>query len=329
MRPTWHSQYITGLSLTRVHRRACCLLALATATIGVGCNSSSTPTKEGNDRQSDGSSASSIATPSEASTDPNQPQSHGSTSTSDGGDADGEENAESPSLGSPAASGADASAHDSVAPGIDASARDPVAPSRDASAHDPDPSSSIDAGSRDVDVNAPAEGSSIDGGAKFALLEQARADYRSWEPRTDAPVHISADIFSLCRTPSASEDAFVESVHGEELALQDWLNPAALETLAAFEAATTEDEAAPSFPVGATIVKEKLVGGGGEYELAALGFMIKREPGFDAANADWQFGYWDARDGMSSSAEEQASCGACHAFSATDFVYLDASWRLP
>jgi len=125
----------------------------------------------------------------------------------------------------------------------------------------------------------------------------------------------------LCRLPTAAEEAFVDSEHGDSLYLLDWLNQEALQGFAAGDGAP--------FPVGAAIVKEKLVLTGADYELAALGMMVKREAGFDAARGDWQFGYWSTEAGLLAGADENAYCGGCHASSTTDFVFLDESWRLP
>lgn len=187
--------------------------------------------------------------------------------------------------------------------------------------------SAADPGDGGDDQGEAAPSSNVDAGSALALLEQARADYRSWQTRTEMPVSISAEIFSLCRPPSVLEEAFVESVHSE-LALLDWLNPRAEDAMAVFE--STARLAEPrEFPVGATIVKEKLAHAKVGYELAALGLMIKREPGFNPSYGDWQFGYWDTTNGLTAGSDEQAYCGDCHAFADTDFVYVDDSWRRP
>jgi hypothetical protein len=194
------------------------------------------------------------------------------------------------------------------------------------------PTNHVDASNpSDTAAVSPSGGSDAgDGGSTTRLLEHARADYKAWETRTTEPVHISAEIFGLCRAPSAGEDAFVESVHGRELALLDWLNEEAQAGISSFESATSEKTATPRvFPVGATIVKEKLAQGTGKYELAALGIMIKRAPGFDAANGDWQFGYWEPALGLDAEPATQIYCGECHALAGTDFVYVDDTWRQP
>jgi hypothetical protein len=144
--------------------------------------------------------------------------------------------------------------------------------------------------------------------------------YLGWTRHSAEPQAISSEIFSLCRLPTPAEHAFVESKHGDNLFLLDWLNDAAAR---GFE---TRDSA--PFPPGAAIVKQKLTSNGrGELVLFALGLMIKHEPGFDPAHADWEFGYWTESEGLSAGAAGAAACGGCHASSKTDFVFLDQSWR--
>jgi hypothetical protein len=154
-----------------------------------------------------------------------------------------------------------------------------------------------------------------------ASIEASLLHYREWQPRTAAPVNVSSEIFTLCRSPTLSENAFVDSEHGESRMLMDWLNPAAR---AGFEVLGDQ-----GFAPGAAIVKEKLSyrEGGVEPELVAIGIMLKHEPGFDSENGDWEFAYWEEAPGLIDGPEQSAYCAACHASSATDFVFLDDSWR--
>jgi hypothetical protein len=153
-------------------------------------------------------------------------------------------------------------------------------------------------------------------------VERAIADYRTWQPRTAQPIAISAEIFSLCRLPTLPEQQFASSEHGQGRALLDWLTPGAAAGFAA--------QGAAPFSVGAAIVKEKLVTSAAGYALAALGVMIKRPPGFDAAHGDWEFAYWEQAPGLLKGPDEAEYCGGCHAGpGATDFVFLDETWRTP
>jgi hypothetical protein len=190
-------------------------------------------------------------------------------------------------------------------------------PRVDAGTHDAAaaPSGSVDAGHEHTDADA--------GQARGLSLEQALRAYHGWQPRTAEPQAISAEIFSLCRLPSLAEQRFVDSEHGkDQLLLRDWLNPAAARGVAA--------GGVPRFELDSAIVKQKLrQAPDGSSEVAALGLMIKRAPGFDPAHGDWEYGYWEAASGLSSGPESQRHCGDCHAGSPTDHVYLDDRWRLP
>jgi len=152
-------------------------------------------------------------------------------------------------------------------------------------------------------------------------LQEAMQQYKTWTKRQAEPRAISAEIFALCRAPSAAETAFVDSVHGKSLALLDWLNEPAVRGFTA--------GGKPAFPVGAAIVKQKLVGTGADARVAALGLMVKRQAGFDPAHGDWEFGYWEEAPGLASGAAVANACGGCHASSASDFVFVDQGWRAP
>jgi len=152
-------------------------------------------------------------------------------------------------------------------------------------------------------------------------MQTLLTEYRGWQPRTDAPINVSADIFTLCRSPTLAENAFTESEHGESRMLMDWLNSAAH---AGFESLGDS-----GFAPGAAIVKEKLSyrAGGVAPELVAIGIMLKHEPGFDSENGDWEFAYWEEEPGLIDGPDQSAYCAGCHASSPTDFVFLDDSWR--
>jgi hypothetical protein len=151
-------------------------------------------------------------------------------------------------------------------------------------------------------------------------LASVQQSYLRWTRHTEKPQAISSEIFSLCRGPSQTEQAFVTSPHGDNLYLLDWLNEAAVRGEAQLGKSP--------FPVGAAIVKEKLTQNeNGTYAVAALGLMLKHEPGFDPSHGDWEFGYWTASAGLSGGVSGAGQCGGCHAASKTDYVYLDQSWR--
>jgi Cytochrome P460 len=163
-------------------------------------------------------------------------------------------------------------------------------------------------------------GDTAAGGSVAAAI----ADYQTWKRRTAEPVPLAADIFGLCRSPSLAERQFLDSEHGiDQRLVLDWLNPGA--------DTAYEHKANLPFPVGAAIVKEKLVRETtGTLALVARGVMIKREPGFDAAHGDWEFAYWEPTAGLLAGPTESKHCGDCHlGAQPTDFVFFDQAWRRP
>jgi hypothetical protein len=170
-----------------------------------------------------------------------------------------------------------------------------------------------DAASADI---ATTDGPSA-GDAASLSFESIIAEYRGWHPLAASPQPISAYIFGLCRAPSLREQAFADSVHGQSRYLLDWANPLAAEGLAR--------KGVPAFAAGSVIVKEKLVGSGdGGFSVVGLGIMVKRELGFDRAQGDWDYAYWEERPGLVHTAEQTVHCGDCHVSAQdTDYVFMD------
>jgi hypothetical protein len=207
----------------------------------------------------------------------------------------------------------------SVADAGTADAADADAGNRDGSATD---SANPDLPDAAFDGNAGlADAVDVAAAGNAPTLASIMTEYSTWTKRTAAPVAISSEIFALCRAPTTAEQQFVGSVHGNNRALLDWLNPAAASGIAAGGTAP--------FAVGAAIVKEKLVGSSaGGFTLAARGFMVKRAPGFDPSVGDWEFAYWEPSSGIVAGRTQTAACSACHANTrATDWVFMDQDWR--
>lgn len=71
------------------------------------------------------------------------------------------------------------------------------------------------------------------------------------------------------------------------------------------------------FPAGSVIVKEKLARDG---SVAGVGGMVKREPGYDTKNGDWEYFYSDKATGFAIGRLE--NCSTCHASpKTTDHVF--------
>jgi hypothetical protein len=86
-------------------------------------------------------------------------------------------------------------------------------------------------------------------------------------------------------------------------------------------AAAAFDKPGSAYPVGSVIVKEKRHGQGAS-KIWGVGGMIKRAPGYDPQNGDWEYLYVDGPDKLSSG--RIASCIECHRRArASDFVFGD------
>lgn len=87
----------------------------------------------------------------------------------------------------------------------------------------------------------------------------------------------------------------------------------------------TITEKSKSFPVGGIIVKEKLKLDGFDQAVHGIGGMIKRTPGYDSANGDWEYFYADKTTKFSSG--RLKSCIECHTDArATDYVF--SVWKI-
>lgn len=107
---------------------------------------------------------------------------------------------------------------------------------------------------------------------------------------------------------SASAEAYPHAVTGMHV----YLNTLAEEAL---------EKKAGAYPVGAMIVKEKLDQNG---TVTGVGGMIKRAPGFDAVNADWEYFYADKGGKLAQGRID--NCANCHSEARkTDFVF--ARWQ--
>jgi len=175
--------------------------------------------------------------------------------------------------------------------------------------------SAADAGSAAAAAGGAGEGGA--GGEEGSYVQKILDTYRTFTPQTPEPVDVSGYIFGLCRLPTLREKEFQASIHGDGRYLQDWANALAVQGIAT--------RGAPPFPAGAVIVKEKYAGPqAAQPDLVAIGLMIKREAGFDSANGDWDYAYYEPALGIVQSAEQSTYCANCHAgASATDFVFID------
>jgi hypothetical protein len=164
--------------------------------------------------------------------------------------------------------------------------------------------------------------------AAIALTDATRADelrvseqsvfsfYKSLQLLTPDPIVVSPDIAVKCTTPSAAELTADEQRAGphSNAFVMLYVNAVAKQTIEA---------GAVPFPTGAVIVKEKLKS---DASAAAVGGMVKRAPGFDPANGDWEY-FYAARSGAFASGRLE-SCISCHSQARDhDHVFFSGAHR--
>jgi hypothetical protein len=160
-------------------------------------------------------------------------------------------------------------------------------------------------------IQVVAAGATTIASAELGVTEtNAATFYRNFVRLTERPHPVAPLTAALCTIPSQAvverEKQFTGPHYKTSVHL--YASPAALPTI--------KSRATP-FPAGAVIVKEKLTSEG---KVSGVGGMIKRQPGYDAANGDWEYFYFGGPGEFSSGRLE--SCVACHrAAKSTDHVY--------
>jgi hypothetical protein len=153
-------------------------------------------------------------------------------------------------------------------------------------------------------------------GAKPLIVTQETAGtfYRDYKRLTEQPRLIAPLTAVYCRTPSKEELDKEKAMAGPHahVWVHIYANPEAAEAIAS---------KADEFPVGAVIVKEKLGAGGA---VTDVGGMIKRAPGYDTANGDWEF--FSHTPGGEFTSGKIANCIDCHNNGPRDHVFT--AWKL-
>lgn len=146
---------------------------------------------------------------------------------------------------------------------------------------------------------------------------QALADEHAvWQATTNRPIYTPAYQATLCMAPRIVTNP---GPHGEH-AYWVYANPAAQDAFMSFD----------QVPVGGIIIKQKHVDwedADGHHEPVAIGVMVKRDPGYDSENGDWEYGYitLDGAGGVIDATRGHiATCIDCHANrTETDYLFRD------
>lgn len=159
--------------------------------------------------------------------------------------------------------------------------------------------------------------------------QPAGLDYSQCKPVTDKPFVVNPNFSTLCDTPSFADSVIKRGPHSQ-LAIRVLANDLA-------KAAMGKEK---GFPVGSMIVKEKWdeeskenltaeksasnaksAGQRPKLVRVAYGAMVKRPPGYDPKNGDWEYIFENLRTERVSRGKIDA-CRDCHsAVASRDYVF--------
>ncbi len=141
---------------------------------------------------------------------------------------------------------------------------------------------------------------------KISVPEVAK-NYKTFKRMTNAPVYVNPYIAYQCTRPSKEQIQEAKKEKGPHTMtiVHMYMNEIAAKAFA---------KKPYSFPVGSVIVKDKINGEKG------VGGMIKRKPGYDTKNGDWEYFYFTKLNKIDSG--KIPSCIKCHSAQAkNDYVF--------
>lgn len=156
-----------------------------------------------------------------------------------------------------------------------------------------------------------------------ATKESPVKSYRTWKRVNTSPARIASQLASLCSIPTPAmvkEDAanpHFGPVKPNDPFRERWIN-VYVNPIGAPEMAV---EQSPIFPIGSTIVKEKLPNAA-SMKPELLTIMRKREPGYDPGHGDWEYTVMDGAGARIQAQGRLQNCRSCHAKQRrSDFVF--------
>lgn len=132
-------------------------------------------------------------------------------------------------------------------------------------------------------------------------------DFSQWSAATDGPIPVDSLFAMYCRPGGAA-------LHGphDGASIVVRVNPEAME----------EFKARRPLPAGSVVIKEKHRGAEVDAHMTDYGVMIKREPGYDPDNGDWEYAYVDLQGKQPVERGRIESCIECHRRVAeSDYLY--------
>ena len=137
--------------------------------------------------------------------------------------------------------------------------------------------------------------------------------YRQWTRLNPEPEFIPSQTASLCAAPTTDQTRLDKTDPHRDKFITVYVNELGKTAM------TTQLN--PVFPQGSVIVKEKLPAkDSSSPELLTV--MIKREPGYDPDNGDWEYMAVDGAGKVVQARGKLANCQACHIMrKETGYVY--------
>ena len=130
------------------------------------------------------------------------------------------------------------------------------------------------------------------------VTNEVISGYRKWTRVNPKPTQVPAQVAQLCAPAFAPT-----SPHAPDKYITVYVNDIGRHAMM--------EEKTPHFPQGSVIVKEKLPAkDSSSPELLTV--MIKREPGYDPENGDWEYMAVDGTGKVVQARGKLANCQACH-----------------
>ena len=149
--------------------------------------------------------------------------------------------------------------------------------------------------------------------------------YTSWD-FARGPFEVTPGMAALCiHRPFAGHPGTESARYGRDMLITVYANDAAASLI---RTGGGDPDSTRTFAVGSVIVKQKLAENG-DAERSSLGVMIKRDPGFDEENGDWEFLFQAADGRVARGSSEMPGCYNCHrqkswaSVRTLDFVFVD------
>ncbi|HRH38688.1 MAG TPA: cytochrome P460 family protein [Flavobacteriales bacterium] len=154
-------------------------------------------------------------------------------------------------------------------------------------------------------------------------VKEIASNYQTYEQITKGAVDVDPRLYQLCTGAKKQPAAVIVPRDGPHAhsSIMIYMNRPAAKTFSKSRA---------PYPVGSVIVKQKAYhdpahGATLFYNTGnGVGGMVKRAPGYDAANGDWEYFYY--QDTAEIESGRITSCVQCHS-SARDKDYVFGTWR--